>query len=83
MSPFWPAGQPIEVIPAGERPKEFRWRLQAHRILAVSDHWRVHTLWWAQEVWRDYWEVTTNTGLLCVLYRDLAAGTWRLERIYE
>jgi hypothetical protein len=44
----------------------------------------VHTLWWTEdEVYRDYWEVTTDSGLLCVLYRDLFSDAWHLERIYE
>jgi hypothetical protein len=34
-------------------------------------------------VWRDYWEATTDTGLLCVLYHDLRGDAWYLERIYE
>ena len=34
------------------------------------------------ELWRDYWEVATDTGLLCVLYRDLLAEGWFLERVY-
>ena len=39
--------------------------------------------WWEEEVWRDYWEVITDSGLWCVLYRDLLADGWYLERIYE
>jgi hypothetical protein len=37
----------------------------------------------AEEVWRDYWEVTTESGYLCVLYCDLLHDTWYLERVYE
>ena len=50
----------------------------------ISAHWRVHTLWWTDAVvWRDYWQVTTDSGLLCVLYHDLIGDTWHLERIFE
>jgi len=35
------------------------------------------------EIWRDYWKVVTDTGLLCVLYQDLTQGHWYLERIYQ
>lgn len=91
MSPFWPAGRPIKVTALDGRPQEFRWGLRSHRIQHIGDHWRVHIGWWDGEVWRDYWQVTTHTGLLCVIYRDLnalatkqrAEDAWHLERIYE
>jgi len=82
MSPFWTSGQSIDVL-AGEPPVEFRWHHHRHRVQQVSDHWRIHLDWWGEEVWRDYWEVTTGSGLWCVLYHDLLADHWYLERIYE
>ena len=84
MSPFWSQGQPVEVHSQEGRPSSFRWGRRSHRIRDASSHWRIHTDWWSEEeVWRDYWEVTTDTTLLCVLYRDLLKGEWHLERIYE
>lgn len=84
MSPFWPNGQTIKVDADGEKPLAFMWEGGVHRVCNVSDHWRIHTNWWAEaEVWRDYWEVTTDSGLLCVLHRDLLRGAWCLERTYE
>ena len=83
MTPFWRDGKPIEVEAAGESPLLFRWKRKRHRVRDVSARWRVHTEWWAEEVWRDYWEVTTDTGLLCVLYKDLLNERWFLERVYE
>ena len=38
--------------------------------------------WIAAELWRDYWEVATDGGLLCVLYCDLLTEEWFLERVY-
>ncbi|NIV32630.1 MAG: hypothetical protein GWN58_25255 [Anaerolineae bacterium] len=45
----------------------------------------MHTRWWEPEeaVWREYVKVTTGTGLLCLLYRDLLAGGWFLARVYD
>lgn len=64
-------------------PQRFYWGQRPHAVEHISRHWRVHLDWWTlQELWRDYWEVTTDSGLLCVLYHDLVVGDWILERIY-
>ena len=83
MTPFWPEGKAIEVVMSDEEPAAFRWIRRKHRVRDVSARWRVHTEWWAGEVWRDYWEITTDTGLLCVLFRDLLSDRWFLERVCE
>jgi len=84
MTPFWPAGQLIQAAEQSGCPTLFRWNHRDHRVERASAHWRVHTLWWTPSgVWRDYWQVTTDTGLLCVLYHDLLGDAWYLERIYE
>ena len=49
----------------------------------VSDHLRVHTTWCENEVWRNYWEPTTHTGLLCVVSHDLLTDKSYLERVYD
>ncbi len=83
MSPLWPEGAPINVECVGERPVRLYWEGRYHQVERVSRHWRVDLDWWAPaELWRDYWELATDTSLLCVLYCDLVAGGWRLERIY-
>lgn len=96
MSPFWPEGQRItgqakldaplseDETGSAAAPILFHWQGHTHHIDKVSNRWRIHTNWWTQaEVWRDYWEVTTDTALLCVLYHDLISNAWYLERIYE
>lgn len=84
MTPFWPDGKTVPVAVAGEEPVAFRWVGRTHRIQHVSARWRIHTLWWTDaEVWRDYREVTTDTGLLCLLFHDLLTDKWFLERVYE
>ncbi len=84
MSPVWTERQALNVE-ADEAgcPRRLYWGQRPHAIEQVSRHWRVHLDWWTpQELWRDYWEVATDSGLLCVLYHDLIAGEWILERIY-
>ena len=79
--------------PDAETPSGFTWQGAPHRILEVCNRWRVHTRWWEPDeaivrlrltnVWREYVKVTTDTGLLCLLYRDLLRGGWFLARIYD
>ena len=82
MSPFWPQGKPVPAGMAGDAPARFSWQGQTHRVRDVSLHWRIHTEWWAgREIWRDYWEVTTDSGFLCVLFQDRSSGEVFLERV--
>ena len=84
MSPLWSEGLPLALSCVQERPAYFLWEGRRHVVEHVSRHWRVHLDWWSSsETWRDYWEVTTDTGLLCVLYEDLMRHTWLLERVHE
>jgi len=34
-------------------------------------------------VWREYFKLTTQTGLLVVIYLDLLNGKWYLQRLYD
>jgi len=84
VSPFWSNPRAIPVRTDGDRPVAFAWDRLHHRVTHVADHWRVHTNWWeGDEVWRDYWQVTTDQRYFCVLYHDLINDRWHLERILE
>ena len=86
MTRLWPDGEPIEVdTDEGGRPVRFDWQGQSYRLHQVQQHWQVDNDWWSEEgrVWRDYLAVTTTTGLLCVIYRDLLAGDWFLAKLYD
>lgn len=85
MTRLWPEGEPVRIWGVAERPEGFTWQGMAHLIQEVCHRWRVHTRWWEpdQEVWREYLKVTTDTGLLCLLYRDLRLGGWFLARVYD
>ncbi len=39
--------------------------------------------WWRVRIWREYFKLTTGTGLLVVIYRDLLSGAWYLQRLYD
>jgi hypothetical protein len=82
--PLWTERQPLDVGESADgQPLDFYWERHYHTVEHISRHWRVHLDWWEPaELWRDYWEVATDTGLLCVIYHDLVVEGWALERIY-
>lgn len=84
MTHLWPEGVAIDVVPdALGRPARFTWRRQSHAVAHVALFWRVDLDWWRRRVWRDYYRLSTDTGLLVVVFQDLAAGGWFLERLYD
>jgi hypothetical protein len=85
MTRLWPEGERVEAWSEGERPVAFRWHSELHRVQDVCNRWRIHACWWEPEraIWREYYKVVTDRGLLCLIYRDLLSGGWFLSRIYD
>lgn len=84
MTHLWPEGEPIQVASdASQAPQTFAWRGQAHRVERVAKRWRVDVDWWRGRVWREYFKLTTHTGLLVVIYRDVLTNRWYLQRLYD
>jgi hypothetical protein len=81
---FWPGGTPItvEVDPTG-RPVRILWNGRHHAVDRVAGGWLVDDRWWIARVWRLYYLVTTHTGLLMVVFRNVLTNTWSLERLYD
>jgi len=84
MTWLWPQGQPIAVV-ANDRtePVQFTWQGGAHRVTGITRHWRVDLGWWQGRVWRDYFKLSTDTGLLVIIYHDLTQNEWYLQRLYD
>ncbi|MEW5985057.1 MAG: DUF6504 family protein [Chloroflexota bacterium] len=84
MTRLWPDGQPIAVISnAGQEPGRFTWQGQTHQVVEITKVWRVDMDWWRRRVWRAYYKLRTDTGLLVVLYQDLLTEEWHLQRLYD
>jgi hypothetical protein len=85
MTRLWPEGDAIEAWGDPETPAGFFWKGTPHNVADVCNRWRIHTRWWEPQdaIWREYLKVTTDTGLLCLLYRNLSAGGWFLARVYD
>jgi hypothetical protein len=84
MTRLWPEGEAIESWGSGEVADGFYWHCRPQPILDVCNRWRVHTRWWEpqQGIWREYCKVVTDTGMLCLIYRDSGVG-WFLARVYD
>jgi DNA polymerase-4 len=63
-------------------------------VRELCNRWRVREEWWRREIYRDYYRLITESGRLCVVFRDLTPllpspwgkgekpAHWFLERIY-
>ena len=84
MTRLWPEGETITVVcDAGGRPEQFSWRGRTHRVTHVAHQWRADVGWWRERIWRAYYKVSTDSGLLVVIFQDLAGGDWFLQRLYD
>ncbi|OQB28542.1 MAG: hypothetical protein BWY10_00478 [Chloroflexi bacterium ADurb.Bin180] len=85
MTRLFLPGEPLHIQAEQGRPTAFGWRGEMLEIIEINHHWRVDLGWWDPNVCinREYWEVLTDTGLLCLLYHDLPQGDWFLSRIYD
>ncbi len=56
-----------------------------HRVKTVEDVLEPCLDWWspAGEAHRVYYLVTTDRGLICEVYRDVATGAWYLARTFD
>lgn len=63
----------------------FRLYGRRYCVEQVIQRWEVDTDWWVAtgRIWRAYWALITQDGMLCVVYQDLEREEWGLEKIYD
>ncbi len=84
MTRLWSTGMSISVqSDALMTPQSFSWQGQTHQVQKIAKRWRVDQDWWQQRIWREYFKLTTRTGLLVIIYRNLLTGDWYLQRLYD
>jgi hypothetical protein len=84
MTYLWVEGQPIQVeADESGAPCRFTWHGTLHPVEEIANRWRVDEDWWRRRIWREYFKLTTRTGLLVIVYHDLVARTWHLQRLYD
>jgi len=77
--------QPVEVVTDDSvLPLSFLWARQRHHIEEIVAQWRVDGEWWREEsVSRDFFKLTTDTGLLLVLCYDRRTNKWYVYRWFN
>lgn len=84
MARFWPEGISIEVAADTlATPLAFVWQGHRHAITRVVERWRVDEGWWSRRIWRENFIVTTQHGLLALIYHEVRTGRWYLQRVYD
>jgi hypothetical protein len=84
MTRLWPEGELIAVVSdAAQTPWSFTWQGRTHQVQGIAKRWRVDVDWWRGRVWREYFKLTTHTGLLVIVYRDVLTNNWYLQRLYD
>ncbi len=83
-------GEKVAAVPLRVMVDEIGWPAvlflagRQEPVREVCNRWRVREEWWRREVYRDYFRLITESGQLCVVYRDLTPQppSWFMERIY-
>lgn len=84
MTRLWPEGQAIDVEQDAQGALvAFTWAQQRHHVAQLAQQWRVDVGWWRRRVWRAYYKLSTDSGLLVVIYHELPDGGWYLQRLYD
>jgi len=88
-------GEPIAAQTRDDgRPLRFVWRGRLYTVRSIVEHWVVNREWWREsgpvpaEAGLEFWRVEAATGQgqpagTYELRRDMAAGTWTLQRVED
>jgi nucleotidyltransferase/DNA polymerase involved in DNA repair len=64
-------------------PHAIAWDGRSHRVGRIVMRWRIDTGWWQVRICRDFFRLTTMTGLLITVVHDLLTDQWYLEAIHD
>lgn len=72
---------PIRVTTGDDDlPRAIVWRERLREVRRVYEVWRERRQWWQQPIERDYFRVELDDGQMQVVFRDVQANQWLLER---
>ncbi len=61
-------------------PRGVVWQGRIQEVQSLHEHWRVRQWWWNDPVERDYFRLEIEDGQIKVIFRDVRADQWYLER---
>ena len=64
-------------------PVAFSYNGKLENVRRIWKRWRVSADWWREEVIREYFQIETNSSVICDIYHDLLRKRWFLQRIYD
>ena len=76
----------IEVVASARLvPEQFTWARRLHPIDRIEEYWLAKLGWWRPDdtIARDYFLLTTKTGLLVEIYRSRLTDGWYLQRLHD
>ncbi len=84
MTYLWLDGDPLSVeLNSGGLPSRLRWHGKVHTVSKIATRWRIDEGWWLERIWREYYKLTTDTGLLLTLFRNIEDDKWFVQRLYD
>lgn len=83
MTYLWQPSTPIQMCLLDDRPHHFLWYARLHRVQWIPRQWRVDMEWWRVRIWRDYYKLVTDSGLLVIVYHDLVTDDWYLQQLFD
>ena len=45
----------------GGQPLALQWARYLYQVTQIANRWRVHTHWWREEIWREYFKVLIDS----------------------
>ncbi len=61
-------------------PRAVVWQERIQDVRSLFEHWRERRRWWAQPIERDYFRLEIENGQIKVIFHDVRADQWYLER---
>ena len=83
MTYLWIPALQIHVWTDNDILRRFQWGEHIHNIQWIARQWRIDIKWWQQRIWRHYYKLVTDTGLLVIVFYDLLNDAWYLQQLYD
>jgi hypothetical protein len=64
-------------------PLTIFYEARRERVREMLKRWRIDQGWWKRPAAREYFQVKTESGAVCELYRDFFTGVWYLQRVHD